>query len=47
MAFDLVNGKMKTGCQAIIVFVTDGKDTDGEKVRCGPGRITPSATLNE
>jgi len=37
MAFDLFGGKMKTGCQAILVFVTDGKDTDGEGVRCGPG----------
>lgn len=38
MAFDLLDGKMKTGCQAILVFVTDGKDTDGEGVRCGPGK---------
>ncbi|KAK2171034.1 hypothetical protein NP493_1112g00000 [Ridgeia piscesae] len=37
VAFDLLNGKAKTGCQSVIVFVTDGKDTDGEEVRCGPG----------
>ena len=44
MAFDLLNGKAKTGCQSVIVFVTDGKDTDGEEVRCGPGlsRVTLS-----
>ena len=37
MAFDLLNGHTKTGCQSVIVFVTDGLDTDGEEVRCGPG----------
>ena len=37
VAFDLLSGATRTGCQAIIVFVTDGKDTDGEQVRCGPG----------
>lgn len=37
VAFDLLNGKAKTGCQSVIIFVTDGKDTDGEEVRCGPG----------
>lgn len=25
-----------------MVFVTDGKDTDGESVRCGPGYYTRS-----
>ncbi|XP_013386854.1 voltage-dependent calcium channel subunit alpha-2/delta-2 [Lingula anatina] len=42
MAFDLLNGKARTGCQSILVFVTDGKDTDGENVRCGPGYYTRS-----
>jgi voltage-dependent calcium channel alpha-2/delta-3 len=37
MAFDLFNGKMKTGCQSVLVFVTDGQDIDSEAVRCGPG----------
>ena len=38
VAYDLLNGKTRTGCQSIIIFVTDGKDTDGEPVRCGPGK---------
>ena len=29
----------RTGCQSVIVFVTDGKDTDGENIRCGPGKL--------
>ncbi len=37
-AFELLAGESRTGCQAIIVLVTDGKDTDGEHVRCGPGK---------
>ena len=37
MAFELLRAKPKTGCQSILVFVTDGKDMDGEQVRCGPG----------
>ena len=37
VAFDLLSGHTKTGCQSVIVFVTDGLDTDGEEVRCGPG----------
>ena len=36
-AFDLLKGRTRTGCQALIIFVTDGRDTDGEAVRCGPG----------
>ena len=38
-AFELLSSKTRTGCQSLIVFVTDGKDTDGEQVRCGPGRV--------
>ncbi|XP_071807181.1 voltage-dependent calcium channel subunit alpha-2/delta-3-like [Asterias amurensis] len=41
-AFELLSGKSRTGCQAIIILVTDGKDTDGERVRCGPGYYTRS-----
>ena len=37
IAFELLKGSQRTGCQTIIVFVTDGQDTDGEQVRCGPG----------
>ncbi len=40
VAFDLLNGRTRTGCQSIVVFVTDGRDTDGEGVRCGPGMST-------
>ena len=36
-AFDLLMSNPRTGCQSVIVFVTDGKDTDGENIRCGPG----------
>ncbi|XP_050400585.1 voltage-dependent calcium channel subunit alpha-2/delta-2 [Patella vulgata] len=32
----------RTGCQSLIVFATDGIDTDGEDVRCGPGYYTRS-----
>ena len=39
VAFDLLSGKTRTGCQSTIVFVTDGQDTDGEQVRCGPGLL--------
>lgn len=39
-AFQLLESTTRTGCQSIIVFVTDGKDTDGENVRCGPGGFT-------
>ena len=42
VAFQLLSGKTRTGCQSILVFVTDGKDTDGEQVRCGPGYYTRS-----
>ncbi|ELU06451.1 hypothetical protein CAPTEDRAFT_215114 [Capitella teleta] len=42
LAFQLLESKTRTGCQSIIVFVTDGKDTDGENVRCGPGYYTRS-----
>ncbi|XP_059149465.1 voltage-dependent calcium channel subunit alpha-2/delta-2-like [Physella acuta] len=41
-AFDLLRSVPRTGCQSIIVFATDGKDTDGEDVRCGPGYYTRS-----
>lgn len=36
-AFSLLNNNPRTGCQSVIIFATDGKDTDGENVRCGPG----------
>ncbi|KAK3089549.1 hypothetical protein FSP39_004513 [Pinctada imbricata] len=42
MAYDLLNSKPRTGCQSIIVFATDGLDTDGESIRCGPGYYTRS-----
>lgn len=42
LAFNLLQGKARTGCQSLIVFVTDGKDTDGETIRCGPGYYTRS-----
>lgn len=41
-AFDLLQSNQRTACQSIVVFVTDGKDTDGESVRCGPGYYTRS-----
>lgn len=41
-AFDLLQRKPKTGCQSILVFITDGQDTDGETVRCGGGQYTRS-----
>jgi hypothetical protein len=37
MAFDLLNSNQRTACQSIIVFITDGQDSDGESVRCGEG----------
>ncbi|GFR88739.1 voltage-dependent calcium channel subunit alpha-2/delta-2-like, partial [Elysia marginata] len=41
-AFGLLKSVPRTGCLSIIVFATDGKDTDGEDVRCGPGYYTRS-----
>ncbi|XP_063967969.1 voltage-dependent calcium channel subunit alpha-2/delta-3-like [Lytechinus pictus] len=41
-AFQLLGSRSRTGCQALIILVTDGKDTDGEHVRCGPGYYTRS-----
>ncbi|CAD5114296.1 DgyrCDS3438 [Dimorphilus gyrociliatus] len=41
-AFKLLAGSIRTGCQSVIVFATDGRDTDGEQVRCGPGYYTRS-----
>lgn len=41
-AFDLFQRKPKTACQSILIFITDGQDTDGEKVRCGAGQYTRS-----
>lgn len=41
-AFELLRGKTRTGCQALIILVTDGKDTDGDRVRCDPGYYTRS-----
>lgn len=38
VGYDLLSSSPRTGCQSIIVFVTDGKDTDAESVRCGPGK---------
>ena len=37
VAFDLLNSKQRTACQSILVFITDGRDSDGETVRCGEG----------
>ncbi|PAA92856.1 hypothetical protein BOX15_Mlig015658g4 [Macrostomum lignano] len=42
MGFELLNSQPRTGCLSILVFITDGKDTDGETVRCGPGYYTRS-----
>ena len=39
LAFDLLNSNQRTACQSIIVFITDGKDNDGESVRCGEGKL--------
>ena len=41
-AFDLFQRKPHTGCQSILIFITDGQDTDGESVRCGAGQYTRS-----
>lgn len=41
-AFDLLSGSTGTGCQSFIIFVTDGLDTDGDKIRCGKGYYTRS-----
>lgn len=41
-AFGLLSGNTGTGCQSFIIFVTDGLDTDGGKVRCGKGYYTRS-----
>ncbi|KAJ8032799.1 Voltage-dependent calcium channel subunit alpha-2/delta-2 [Holothuria leucospilota] len=41
-AFELLRGNTRTGCQALIVLVTDGRDTDGDRVRCDPGYYTRS-----
>jgi voltage-dependent calcium channel alpha-2/delta-3 len=37
IAFDLLNSSQRTACQSIVVFITDGRDNDGENVRCGAG----------
>ena len=42
LSFELLQGNARTGCQSIIVFVTDGVDNDGDPVRCGPGYYTRS-----
>ena len=42
LAFELLQGTARTGCQSIIVFATDGEDNDGDPVRCGPGSYTRS-----
>ncbi|KAI8499268.1 hypothetical protein Bbelb_230320 [Branchiostoma belcheri] len=42
IAFDLLSTTSRTTCQSLIVMVTDGKDMDGGKVRCGPGYYTRS-----
>lgn len=42
LSFELLQGSARTGCQSIIVFVTDGVDNDGDPVRCGPGYYTRS-----
>ncbi|ESO88121.1 hypothetical protein LOTGIDRAFT_165858 [Lottia gigantea] len=38
----LLQSSPRTGCQSLIIFATDGVDTDGEQVRCGPGYYTRS-----
>ncbi|CAF1210710.1 unnamed protein product, partial [Didymodactylos carnosus] len=42
LTFDLFQRKPKTGCHTLIIFITDGQDTDGETVRCGAGQYTRS-----
>ncbi|XP_069125986.1 LOW QUALITY PROTEIN: voltage-dependent calcium channel subunit alpha-2/delta-2-like [Argopecten irradians] len=42
IAYDLLMGNARTGCQSVIVFATDGQEMDGENVRCGPGYYTRS-----
>ncbi|KAK3727819.1 hypothetical protein QZH41_008237 [Actinostola sp. cb2023] len=42
IAFNLLQGRAKTGCQSIIIFATDGLDNDGDPVRCGTGYYTRS-----
>lgn len=37
----MLKSNPRTGCQSVIVFVTDGQDTDGEDIRCGPGKKLP------
>jgi voltage-dependent calcium channel alpha-2/delta-3 len=37
LAFNLLNSNQRTACQSLIVFITDGRDSDGESVRCGEG----------
>ena len=39
LAFELLNSNQRTACQSIIVFISDGRDSDGESVRCGEGMI--------
>ena len=41
-SFQLLSGGTGTGCQSFIIFITDGQDTDGEKVRCEKGYHTRS-----
>ncbi|XP_070555607.1 voltage-dependent calcium channel subunit alpha-2/delta-2-like [Ptychodera flava] len=41
-SFELLSSITRTGCQSFIIVITDGKDTDGEPVRCGPGYYTRS-----
>ena len=41
-SFELLKGKRGTCCQSFIVFITDGQDTDGDKVRCEKGYHTRS-----
>jgi hypothetical protein len=38
----LLSGETGTGCQSFIIFITDGQDTDGDKVRCEKGYYTRS-----
>jgi hypothetical protein len=42
IAFNLLQGRAKTGCQSIVILVTDGMDNDGDPVRCGTGYYTRS-----
>ncbi|VEL34225.1 unnamed protein product [Protopolystoma xenopodis] len=45
LAFRLLGSKPRTGCHSIVIFVTDGRDTEGEGVRCHAGYYTRSGYM--